>query len=269
MDGFFPEGSFFAAVAFTSPTRRGNPTGVVLAHPEWGDRTCQRIAAELGFPDTVFLQPGAERDAGVWRARFFSPAQPLSLCVQALIAAGAVLARSGEVTLLTETGAVRVHAEEGRHWARFPKEAVREVASPSGPLGPDLPDGPARVIDSGRVRRFQEVDGREALAALSLAPSDVLSACERHKLQGLCFWTRVEERAVALRVFTPSLDGGEDASTGGAVLGLSALLPAGTWRVEQGAGAFHRQGELWLRAGEVLEVGGAVRVIASGMLADL
>jgi PhzF family phenazine biosynthesis protein len=268
MDGFYPEGSFFAAVAFTSATRRGNPTGVVFAHPEWGDRTCQRIAAELGFPDTVFLQPHAPHANG-WRARFFSPAQPLSLCVQALIACGAVLARADEVTLFTDAGATRVRSEDGRVWARFGREAVKAPPEhPLEPLGLGLPDGPARVIDSGRVRRFQEVDGREALATLTLAPDEVLSVCRRQGLQGLCFWTRVDAQTVALRVFTPSLDGGEDASTGGAVLGLSALLPPGSWRVEQGQGPFHRLGELWLRAGESLEVGGAVRVIASGMLAD-
>lgn len=269
MDGFFPEGTFYAAVAFTSDTRRGNPTGVVFAHAEWTESTCQRIAAELGFPDTAFLTPRP----GGWNVRFFSPAEPLSLCVQALIACGSVLARhGGEVALFTPTGEVRVRGEESHFWAEFPAERVT-VGSPKvalDRLGTALPGkAPGLVVDSGRVRLFREVADRAALEAVAIAPSDVMDACRNTGLQGLCFWTRIEDRTVGLRVFTPSLDGGEDASTGGAVLGMSTFLGPGSWRVEQGAGPFHRKGELQLRSGERLEVGGAARVVGSGTLADL
>lgn len=266
MDGFFPQGSFFVAVAFTSGLRRGNPTGVVFAHPEWSERTCQRLAAELGFPDTAFLTPGPNG----WTARFFSPSQPLALCVQAVLACGAVLAPRGEeLALLTETGEVGVHGEEGQRWARFPKARVRALDM-EPPAGVSLPGADGRVVDSGRVRLYRELADRAALEALTLAPAEVMAVCARTGLQGLCFWTRIGAEAVALRVFTPSLEGGEDASTGGAVLGLSALLPPGTWQVAQGVGPFHRTGELWLRSKAAdVEVGGAVKVVASGMVADV
>ena len=268
MDEFFPEGSFFAAVAFTAEHRRGNPTGVVFAHPEWSDATCQRIAAELGFPDTAFVSPRP----GGWTVRCFSPAQPLALCVQALIACGAVLSRRGDaVRLFPQTGEVEVRGEHGRFWASFPQERVRRGGEGLSLEMLSLPGSgtPGEVVESGRVRLFRALSSRAELDAISLSPPEVLGACARTGLQGLCFWTQLEGGAVALRAFTPSLDGGEDAATGGAVLGLSALLPEGTWRVEQGVGPFHRQGELWLRSGERLEVGGAVKVVASGMLAEL
>lgn len=271
---------FYSVVAFCSEEARGNPTGVVLwTGPEDAARQ-QRLAADLGLPDTVFLTPVEPRR---WRARFFSPAEPLTLCVQASLAAHAVLREGGAVDPLvldTPAGPVRVRALEGGpadvSWMEFPRASVKarpSVAPVREGLGLALP-GLVResVIDSGRVRLFCELSDLGVLEALEPPPPTVLRYCRTERISGVCFFVRTGPDAVALRVFTTSLDGGEDAATGGAVLGLAALLPGvGSVQVSQGRRPFHQRGHLLLRddpRNDFIAVGGATRRIAVGRLAE-
>jgi PhzF family phenazine biosynthesis protein len=273
------EPEFHSVVAFCAEGVRGNPTGVVLwPGPEEAARQ-QRLAADLGLPDTVFLTPVEPQR---WHARFYSPAEPLTLCVQASLAAHAVLREGGAadpVVLDTPVGPVRVRSLEGAppdvSWLEFPRDSVRPrapVAPASEGLGLSLP-GLVReaVVDSGRVRLFCELSDRQVLESLEPTPPTVLRFCRAQGISGVCFFVRTGPASVSLRVFTTSLDGGEDAATGGAVLGLSALVrgASGTVQVSQGRGPFHRLGHLLLRDDPGLDfiaVGGRTRRILSGRL---
>jgi PhzF family phenazine biosynthesis protein len=71
----------------------------------------QRIAAEVGFSETVFLAPsnGFERTA-----RYYSPLAEVTFCGHATIAAGAVLGEAdgdGTYRLSTLVGVVPVRVE--------------------------------------------------------------------------------------------------------------------------------------------------------------
>lgn len=76
--------------AFSDGDAGGNPAGVVLADVFPGDAEMQRIAAEVGFSETVFAVPAAHG----WRVRYFSPASEVPFCGHATIALGAALALS-------------------------------------------------------------------------------------------------------------------------------------------------------------------------------
>lgn len=74
--------------AFSDGQAGGNPAGVAIRKslPEDGDM--RRIAAEVGFSETVFaVQSGAS-----WRVRYFSPESEVAFCGHATIALGAALA---------------------------------------------------------------------------------------------------------------------------------------------------------------------------------
>jgi predicted PhzF superfamily epimerase YddE/YHI9 len=84
---------FWQLLVYCSETAHGSPTGVVFPGENLSPDQYQATATALGYPDTVFLTQGSRDSEG--SARSFSPAQELSLCTQALIAAFRVLQETG------------------------------------------------------------------------------------------------------------------------------------------------------------------------------
>lgn len=74
--------------AFSDGDAGGNPAGVVIADELPTSTEMQRIAAEVGFSETVF----AAEAGSSWRVRYFSPASEVPFCGHATIALGAALA---------------------------------------------------------------------------------------------------------------------------------------------------------------------------------
>ncbi|MCS0607507.1 PhzF family phenazine biosynthesis protein [Massilia solisilvae] len=75
--------------AFADGDAGGNPAGVWLGGALPDAATMQRLAADIGFSETVFAAPQGE----LWRARYFSPEAEVPFCGHATIALGAALAR--------------------------------------------------------------------------------------------------------------------------------------------------------------------------------
>ena len=74
--------------AFSQNGEGGNPAGVVIADQLPSARDMQRIAAEVGYSETVFAAP----DDGDWKTRYYSPESEVPFCGHATIALGAALA---------------------------------------------------------------------------------------------------------------------------------------------------------------------------------
>lgn len=75
---------------FSTNGKGGNPAGVVLLSGAAPETYIQRVAAEVGYSETVFAFPveGADR---TWRVRYFSPESEVSFCGHATIALGVAL----------------------------------------------------------------------------------------------------------------------------------------------------------------------------------
>lgn len=80
--------SILKIAAFSDGNDGGNPAGVMIANKFPDDRDMQRIAAELGFSETVF----AVSNGTGWQVRYFSPESEVPFCGHATIALGAALA---------------------------------------------------------------------------------------------------------------------------------------------------------------------------------
>jgi len=80
--------SVLKIAAFSDGSTGGNPAGVMIASQFPADSEMQRIAAELGFSETVFAFPSGTG----WRVRYFSPESEVPFCGHATIALGAALA---------------------------------------------------------------------------------------------------------------------------------------------------------------------------------
>ncbi|HHC08080.1 MAG TPA: PhzF family phenazine biosynthesis protein, partial [Actinobacteria bacterium] len=137
--------------AFTDTPRGGNPAGVWIGPELPTAGAMQRIAAEVGFSETVFL---TRRGSRSWVARYHSPEAEVPFCGHATIAAGVVLGVEhgpGIHVLATRVGDVPVAVDfdgSGRPVATLTSvEPARRAATP-------------RVV------------GR-ALEALGWAPSDL------------------------------------------------------------------------------------------------
>jgi len=74
--------------AFADGQAGGNPAGVAIRKAMPQDADMRRVAAEVGFSETVFaVQSGTS-----WRVRYFSPESEVPFCGHATIALGAALA---------------------------------------------------------------------------------------------------------------------------------------------------------------------------------
>src|SRR5918998_2838731 len=167
----------------------GNPLGVFLEGREVPDEDRQRVAAELGFSETVFVG-----DPGRGELRIFTPETELPFAGHPLV---------GTAWLLAEEG--------------FEAPVLRP---PAGEV-PVRFDGDLTFI-SGRPEwapPFEHVRFRspEEVEALTGPP-------EGHDLVGVWAWEAEEAGRVRVRVFAPRVGVEEDEATGAHAVRLAARL---------------------------------------------
>ena len=200
----------------------GNPLGVFLEGATVLENERQRVAAELGFSETVFVD-----DPARGALRIFTPGTELPFAGHPLVGTAWLLAREGcgVSALLPPAGEVPVRLEEdltfvsGRpEWA--PAFDVLEMSSPAevdGLAGP--PDGYDHV--------------------------------------GVWAWMNEEEGRVRVRVFAPRIGVAEDEATGSYAVLLAARLGRGL-TIHQGKGSLILADP---RPDGTVEVGGRVEMV--------
>ena len=152
--------------SFTYEGGGGNPAGVAICAALPDADSMQKIAADIGFSETVFAAPS---ETG-YRVRYFAPAKEIPFCGHATIALGAALADRGEV------GPIVLKLNEG--------EARVEGFLRDGVLSAVLTSAPTRHQSAPRVLLQQSLD----LFALSKSdlderfPSAIIEAGARHLL---------------------------------------------------------------------------------------
>ncbi|WP_235998910.1 PhzF family phenazine biosynthesis protein [Qaidamihabitans albus] len=230
--------------AFTTVPEGGNPAGVVLDARGADDAAMQRVAAEVGYSETAFLFPGAERAELL--VRYFSPLAEVPFCGHATIASAVAYAERngpGSLRYSTAAGPVAVRtsvAADGRVTATLVSVPPRTTEPAPGDLdellaalrwSPDdlAPDLPPRVAFAGAWHAVLGAATRERLAALDY-DFDRLGA-----LMAARGWTTValvhrsdEHTFHARNPFPP---GGvvEDPATGAAAAALGGYLRELGW----------------------------------------
>ncbi|UCC83452.1 MAG: PhzF family phenazine biosynthesis protein [Gemmatimonadota bacterium] len=114
--------------AFTDKPFAGNPAGVVIDASALADETLQLIARQMNLAETAFLVPPSSSAADI-RLRWFTPAQEVTLCGHATIAAFAAAAEHGVYP--TEPGEereLRVETLSGILRIRITKRGAVRVA---------------------------------------------------------------------------------------------------------------------------------------------
>jgi trans-2,3-dihydro-3-hydroxyanthranilate isomerase len=220
---------------FTRGSVGGNHLGVVNDVTGLDGAAMQKIAFDLGFSETVFIdwKPGT-----VPFARIFTPADELPFAGHPLVGAAWALTvmGPGEMDRIRyREGEAAFHFEDDLMWVEVAMDG--EVAPP-GDVGDYL--GRAGIVpveDARRVMLPKEyvvarLPSFEAVA--TLAPDmDVLA--ERF---GTLVYAR-EESHVRARFFAPETAVPEDPATGSAAVGLATVLaadgePEGRLSIDQG-----------------------------------
>jgi len=248
--------------AFIGETERGNPAAVVLLEHPLSDDELQKIAFELGAPETAFVR----RVGDQWSLRWFTPTVEVDLCGHATLATLHVLlnelgAPGGELYFATRAGVL-----SGRRLS-------------DGLLGIDLPRAhlepldPAVLNDTlGVVHEIYQagpssvlaiVQDYDTLCGLSVDPMSLFLVPSSIIIAACIGGPDVD---VSIRVFAPRLGLAEDHATG------SALCAVAPWWVEKVGSptvmvrqASSRGGVMYARLFENnVEVAGLARTFFSG-----
>lgn len=238
--------------AFAEGETGGNPAGVVIADQLPPAAEMQRIAAEVGYSETVFAAPFA----GGWQVRYFAPEGEVAFCGHATIALGAELGRRfgpGQHRLSLSQGDISVEVQEGSAVLTSPPtrsapleaglaaELLEAFGLTDADLDPRLPLSRAHGgVDHAVIALAQ----RERLAAMAY-PFERVKALMQEA--GLTTISLIHIAAPDLFIARNAFAIGgvvEDPATGAAAAALGGLLVDLGWPGLAAGGRFTiRQGE--------------------------
>jgi trans-2,3-dihydro-3-hydroxyanthranilate isomerase len=257
--------------AFTDQPFAGNPAGVVTDASGLEDAVMQRIARQFNLAETAFLLPPSTADADV-RLRWFTPAQEVTLCGHATIAAFTAAAERGVFPVTgDEERVLRVETLSGILRIRIrPRQGVPEVA-----MQIPVPNFDPLELERGAFASLWGVDeadlagewlvlreldywyvpvrDRPALRALTLRTDKLAPVAPKAAFAFFSQDTVEPDSHWHLRFFAPFHGVPEDIVTGSAQgpMGVIYLGRAGA-RAEQGWFEFRgEQGDLLGRPGRV------------------
>lgn len=262
--------------AFSDGDQGGNPAGVVITETLPVDSEMQRIAAEVGYSETVFAAP---QGGDGWRVRYFSPAVEVPFCGHATVALGAALAErcgDGVFPLTLNQAAITVEGRrQGERWSA----ALQSPPTHQRPVAPDLlgatlalfgyepgdldPALPAAIVHGGADHLLLALRRRGDLAAMRYAIEDgARLMAEAGLLTLLLVWAEGPRTFHSRNAFAA---GGvyEDPATGAATAALAGYLQRLSW--PHGGSITVVQGEdmgcrSLLSAGIAPEPGGSILV---------
>lgn len=119
--------------AFTTEPDGGNPAGVVLDALDIPVEDRQRIAAEVGYSETAFVEPGS--GPAEFSLRYYSPLAEVAFCGHATIATAVALAERegvGDVVFETRAGRIEVKTEQVHGVLRAALTSVETWSRPAG-----------------------------------------------------------------------------------------------------------------------------------------
>ncbi|MFK7895262.1 MAG: PhzF family phenazine biosynthesis protein [Myxococcota bacterium] len=265
---------------FAEKPLAGNQLAVVLDAKELTSEQMQSIAREMNFSETTFVTAEAEGRASV---RIFTPSTELPFAGHPTVGTAWVLAGgTGSFTLDLAGGAVPVSFEDGIGWMTPPPVALNDVLDPerAGQLIGLTPE----QLATGYSPRFAEVGPEFILIGVK-----DLTALRQAALNPALHRTYQQEGLAVAHVFIFTEDaygtdadfasrmffdaGGirEDPATGSANSAFAAYLKdlrGGSFEVVVDQGVeMKRPSRLYLRVGDVIQVGGRTQLVCRGEFA--
>jgi len=230
-------------LAFAAEPGGGNPAGVVLDAVGLSDRDMQRIAADLGHPETAFVGAREGRTVAV---RYFSPDDEVPFCGHATIATAVALAEAegpGAFVFDTAAGAVEVTTQreaDGRLSAAFTSvepyvidledDVADRLLGLLGLTRADLDDRmPLAQSFAGNLHPVVAVTSRELFDSFTFEPGPLRALLDERGWKGTVIVVHVDDPigdgvVIEARNLFPVADITEDPATGSAAASLGAYL---------------------------------------------
>ena len=121
--------------AFTNQKFKGNPAAVCIVESELDDNMMQRIATEIGFSETAFIQKLSEL---IYSIRFFTPKQEIPLCGHATLASSKIIFDTTELKEITflncENVELKTRESNGKIVMQFPVYDTQQIEVPQAML---------------------------------------------------------------------------------------------------------------------------------------
>lgn len=279
---------------FTTTPFRGNPVAVVLDGNGLDTEQMQRIANWTNLSETTFVLPATKQEAD-YRVRIFTPKSELPFAghptigtAHALLEAGLVVAKDGQLVQECGAGLVRLHIDTDASGARLiafelPQPAFTvltdaQVDTLQSILGTDLSQkAQPRLIDVGA--RWIVAQLPSAAAVIATRPDFARMRVQDQQLRatGVVIFGAHEEDSpaqVEVRAFAPSCGVDEDPVCGSGN-GCMAAFIRETGQVDHfGARFIAAQGQSVGRAGllhiriapDQIQVGGAAVTCIQGSI---
>lgn len=266
--------------AFTKDKTQGNPAGVVLDANGLSDAQMQKIATQLGFSESAFVQVSDEAN---FRVRFFSVSQEVDFCGHATIATFYALLKAGrvafgnssEVTLTQQTKAgvlkVTCHSDgkiimtQADPQFGFIEPGAARIATLLGLPKTALLDLPIQSVSTGVPKLMIPVATLSDVQKITPDLPGIADYCREQSVKGFYPFTAETlqpESDFYARQFNPAAGINEDPITGVAAGALGSYakkyeLTAGkqTIIIEQGFG-MNMGGTMFVDVTSGVRVGG-------------
>lgn len=221
--------------AFTDRTFDGNPTAVVVGSNSLNDDEMQKIARDLRMSETVFID---KLDVGVYKTRFFTPQEEISLCGHATIATFYALCKHNyiwpieegiqEVVQHTKSGKVYVDLEykdgkiqnvymllDGVINNRITSE--KQIAYALGITENEFGIGdkyyPPEKVKTGLQDIVVPIKDIETFYSINPSYEEILKISEVDEAVSLEIFTVVDGNKIVQRTFSPSIGIAEEAGS--------------------------------------------------------
>lgn len=213
--------------AFSRSLFGGNPAGVVITDAPLSERYMRSLAAELRYSETAFVH----REGGVFCVRYFTPANEVSICGHATIAAFTALRHAGLVAsesaceVKTGAGLLKVDVLPDSVWmdlaapASLSKIGIRDIEPLYKALGLSsarMPQKlPPEIISSGLPDIMLAVKDRETLNNITPDFAAISALSLKHNVVGIHVFAPGGDGVCAYcRNFAPVYGIDEEAATG-------------------------------------------------------
>ncbi|MDQ0246633.1 PhzF family phenazine biosynthesis protein [Bacillus fengqiuensis] len=228
--------SVYTLNAFTKNNQGGNPAGVVLYADGLSADHMQRIAKEVGFSETAFIQSSEKAD---FLIRFFTPTDEVPICGHATLAAFHVMLsqnmiRPGMYTQETKAGILEVEVKKDgsvfltQNLPQFEAELNREeIARSLNIRTEDLdPDLPVQIVSTGLRDVMVPVRSLSVLQAINPNFNQISDISEQYEAVGYhVFYAGTDTKNTAYcRNFAPLYGILEESATGSSTGALSCYL---------------------------------------------
>ena len=253
---------FYMVDVFAEKQFSGNPLAVVVDENVLSDKTMQKIAAEINFSETAFVNPLPENNGG-YRARIFTPSREIAFAGHPILGTAKILrdhiiqASCERVTLNLSNAQVPVSFEllddrKETAWFLAPKISLGptiEPASIANALNLSVDDidmqSPVQVISASTAAIIVPLQSLDALRRSRLN-LDTFSSLKEEGFPPLvylfCNQTRDTNNDISVRFFFEAHGVREDPATGNGAAFFGAYLlehklfsgPVVSLRIEQG-----------------------------------